>query len=180
MGLFQLSGFIGATLSIFFGGKLIDMISKRRTRFHTGRREPEYRLIAFGIPALIGPLGVLLFGLTIIEKKLWFAPAVGNAMQGFSLTFVSNIVAIYVVDSYVSLASEAMVTMFVIKGIVSSILLFYTTEWSQAAGASNVFGEMVGIQYFFCLFVIIFFLNGKRMRVSTARYGPLKWAIERE
>jgi MFS family permease len=84
LGLFSVSGFIGAVLATFFGGKLIDIISNRRTSIHKGRREPEYRLYASFIPAIIGPMGILLFGLTITNKKLWIEPAIGHAMQGLA------------------------------------------------------------------------------------------------
>lgn len=100
LGLLSISGFIGAALAIFFGGKLIDLISSKMTKRAQGRREPEYRLPALIIPAVIGPMGILLFGLTIAEKRPWIQPAVGYAMQGFGLTAVSNVVVTYAVDSY--------------------------------------------------------------------------------
>jgi MFS family permease len=44
LGLLSISGFIGAAIAIFFGGKLIDIIANRMTHRNHGRREPEYRL----------------------------------------------------------------------------------------------------------------------------------------
>jgi hypothetical protein len=45
-------------------------------------------------------MGILLFGLTVAEKRPWIQPAIGYAMQGFGLTAVSNVVVTYAVDSY--------------------------------------------------------------------------------
>jgi hypothetical protein len=67
--LLSISGFIGAAIAIFFGGKLIDLISSTMTSvLKAAGREPEYRLPALIIPAVIGPVGILLFGLTVAEK----------------------------------------------------------------------------------------------------------------
>jgi MFS family permease len=152
------------------------MISNRRTLFHKGRREPEFRLYAIIIPAIIGPMGILLFGFMIAETRPWLEPAVGYAMQGFGVTAISNIVVTYLVDSYLPLAAEAMVILFVLKGVIGAVLILYTINWVEVAGEKQAFGQMVGVQYFFCLFVIIFLLFGKRIRVLTVRYGPMEWS----
>ena len=65
-----------------------------------GRREPEYRLPAIIIPAVIGPMGILIFGLCVAHKTSWPPIAVGYAMQGFGLTAVSNVAVTYAVDGY--------------------------------------------------------------------------------
>lgn len=176
VGLFSISGFIGAALSFFFGGQLIDIVSKRRTLFHKGRREPEYRLYAIVIPAIIGPMGILLFGFMIADTRFWLASAVGNAMQAFGVTAISNIVVTYVVDSYLPFAAEAMAVIFLIKGIIGAVLILYTINWVEVAGVKQSFGQMVGVQYFFCLFVIVFFVYGKQIRAFTVRYGPMEWS----
>jgi MFS family permease len=175
VGLFSISGFVGALAAFFLGGKLIDMISKRRTLFHKGRREPEYRLYAIVIPAVVGPMGILLFGFMIADTRFWLAPAVGCAMQAFGVTAISNIVITYVVDSYLPLTAEAMVIIFLIKGVIGAVLILYTINWVEVAGMKQSFGQMVGVQYFVCLFVIVFFVFGKRIRAFTVRYGPMEW-----
>jgi hypothetical protein len=65
-----ISGFVGAALAIFFGGELIDLISSYMTKHGQGRQEPEYRLPAIIISGVTGPMGILLFGLTVAEKRL--------------------------------------------------------------------------------------------------------------
>lgn len=100
LGLLSISGFIGAIFAFFLGGKLIDMIANRMTKANNGRREPEFRLPAIIIPAVIGPMGVLIFGLCVAHKTAWIGPAFGYMMQGFGLTAVSNVVVTYAVDGY--------------------------------------------------------------------------------
>lgn len=116
-----------------------------------------------------------MFGLTVAEKRPWLEPAIGSLMQGFGLTAISNIVVAYVVDSYASLAAESTAVIFLIKGIIECIVTLYAEDWVAAAGTKQAFGQMVGIQYFVCIFAVVFFLWGKRMRALTVQYGPVKW-----
>jgi hypothetical protein len=92
LGLLSISGFVGAVISFFIGGKLIDFVATRMTARKGGHAEPEYRLPAMVFPAIIGPMGVLTFGLVIANKKSYWGAAVGFAMLGFGLTAASNVV----------------------------------------------------------------------------------------
>jgi hypothetical protein len=79
---------------------LIDIIATRLTAHKGGSPEPEYRLPGMIFPALIGPMGVLTFGLVIAHHKHWMGAAVGYAMLGFGLNAASNVVVTYAVDAY--------------------------------------------------------------------------------
>jgi len=174
LGLFAISGFIGSILAIPVGGKLIDILSNRFTTSHYGTREPEYRLYALIIPAFVGPAGVLLFGLTIAEKRPWIQAAIGYAMQAFGLTTFSNIVVTYIVDTYLTHAAEALTVVFVLKGVIGAVVMLYGDDWIRVAGQKQAFGQMAGLQYFLCLWVVVFVLWGKKIRAFTVRYGPVR------
>jgi len=79
---------------------LIDIISTRSTARHGGVRMPEFRLPAIIIPGIIGPAGILIFGLCIASKTHWIGPAFGFAMQAFGLAAISNVAVTYCLDSY--------------------------------------------------------------------------------
>lgn len=100
IGLLSISGFIGALLSFFLGGRLIDLIATRMMSRGNKRPEPEMRLPAMVIPAAIGPMGLLLFGLVIAAQKSWGAAAIGYGMEGFGATAAANIAVTYAVDAY--------------------------------------------------------------------------------
>lgn len=100
LGLLSLAAFIGSIIAFYFGGRLIDIISSRSATRHGGVRRPEYRLPAIMIPGVIGPAGILIFGLCVAHKTHWIGPAVGNAMQAFGVAAISNVAVTYSLDSY--------------------------------------------------------------------------------
>lgn len=58
------------------------------------------RLPAMVIPTVIGPMGLLLFGLVIAAQESWGAAAIGYGMEGFGATAAANIAVTYAVDAY--------------------------------------------------------------------------------
>jgi hypothetical protein len=79
------------------------------------------------------------------------------------------------VDSYLPLAGEALTNVFVLRGIIGTVLCLWLCPWIEHRGMKEAFGEMVGIEYFICLWAIVFLIWGKRVRAATAKYGPMSW-----
>lgn len=52
------------------------------------------------IPAVIGPMGLLTYGIVIAAKDSWAGAAVGYGMEGFGATAAANIIITYAVDAY--------------------------------------------------------------------------------
>lgn len=79
---------------------MIDLLATHRTARETKHPEPEMRLPAMSIPAVIGPMGLLLFGLIIAAHGSWGGAAIGYGMEGFGATAAANIAVTYAVDAY--------------------------------------------------------------------------------
>jgi hypothetical protein len=71
------------------------------------------------------------------------------------------------------LAGEALVTVFVVKGIIGYMLDLFALMCITATGPKNAFDQMVAIQYFMLLFVILFLHFRKKIRAATTRFGPM-------
>jgi hypothetical protein len=171
---------------------LIDFVATRMTARKGGQAEPEYRLPAMAIPAVIGPMGVLTFGLVIANKKSYWGAAVGFAMLGFGLTAASNVVVTYAVDAYrpvsvycslrrsrltfplIQISGEVLVIVFVVRNVMACILSLYIADWIKVEGVKKAFGEMVAIQYAILSLSVVLYFFGKRIRVFTGRFGPMK------
>lgn len=186
------AGFVGAVISFFIGGKLIDFVATRMTARQGGHAEPEYRLPAMIFPAIIGPMGVLTYGLVIANKKSYWGAAVGFAMLGFGLTAASNVVVTYAVDAYrpvslsirftrsmltvlhLQISGEVLVIVFVVRNVMACILSLYIADWIKVEGVKKAFGEMVAIQYAILSLSVVLYFFGKRIRAFTGRFGPMK------
>lgn len=103
IGFLSFAGWLGSLSAFYIAGKLVDYSSARLTKVDEERR-PEYRLPPLIIPAVISPVGLIIFGVCIEKKTTWVGPAFGYAMQSFGLTAVSNIAITYAVDSFKSVS----------------------------------------------------------------------------
>lgn len=100
MGLLSISGVVGAVASFFADGRLIDLIATRMAARRGEHPEPEFRLPAMIVPAVIGPVEILTYGLVIAGSDNWRGAAVGYSMEGFGAIAAANIVITYAVDAY--------------------------------------------------------------------------------
>ncbi|KAL4928106.1 major facilitator superfamily domain-containing protein [Aspergillus undulatus] len=173
LGLLSISGFIGSVLAFYLGGRLIDIISTRYTKRH-GQRLPEYRLPAITIPGVIGPGGVLIFGLCIANQTHWIGAAFGYAMQAFGVAAISNVAVTYCLDCYKPLTGEALVIIFVVRNTIGMLLSLYAADWIRRQGPAAVFGEMTAIQVASLSLAIPLFFWGGSLRSLTSQYGPMK------
>ncbi|KAL1594441.1 hypothetical protein SLS60_010201 [Paraconiothyrium brasiliense] len=173
LGLLSLSGLVGAVISFVFGGWLIDFIATRLTARNAEHVEPEYRLPAMIIPAIIGPMGVLTFGLVISNGKSWAGAAVGYGMEGFGATAASNIVVTYAVDAYRPIAGETIAIVFVIRNVIACLISTYITKWFQSQGLQNAYGELVGVAYAILSLSLVMYIVGRRIRRFTSSFGPM-------
>ncbi|KAL3479420.1 MFS general substrate transporter [Aspergillus californicus] len=171
IGTLTLSGFIGALPALFLGGTLLDSLSNTLTTRSSSpqTRKPEYRLPGLLLPSVIGPMGILTFGLCAAHKTHWIGLAFGIGMQGFGLTAASNVLVTYLVDSYPDRAGETTVILFLIRGVSGCLLSVYAYDWVEAVGPAEAFGDMVGIQYFCVLLAVVFWVFGGRIRAWSLR-----------
>lgn len=168
VGLLHLAGWIGAISALYFGGLLID------TLVGIAPDEPRKRLPALVIPFSIAPAGLIVYGFTLAQDRHWIAPAAGYAMHSFGFVAVSNIVVTYAVDTYRSVAGEAMVVLFIVRNVIAVICSIYCFPWIQKDGLKAVFGIMAGLEWGLILFAIPLYVFAGRIVAFTSSYGPLR------
>ncbi|KAL1884968.1 hypothetical protein Plec18167_001625 [Paecilomyces lecythidis] len=179
VGLLSLAGFTGSLLSFFFGGWLIDWVATRAAQRHGEHVEPEYRLPAIIIPAIIGPMGLLTFGLVIATGTAWAGAAIGYGMQGFGATAATNIAITYIVDTYRPVAGETVVIVFVLRNSIVCLISTYISKWFQSQGLKDAYGELIGVAYIILSFTLLMYFVGPRVRRFTLSYGPMTKYTER-
>lgn len=196
IGLLSISGFVGTVISFFIGGRLIDLIAIRMTARRSEHAEPEYRLPAMIIPAVMGPMGVLCYGLVIAAQVGWVGAAVGYAMQGFGATAGSNIQITYIVDAYKpvsvllgvyrwtkllnanqvwcrQIAGETGAIVFLLRNAIACLFSTYISVWIEQQGIRKAVGELVGVAYIILSLSLALFVWGKQIRAWTMKFGPM-------
>ncbi|KAI7540113.1 putative polyamine transporter [Hortaea werneckii] len=180
VGAFSISGWLGAILSIFFGGKMIDILANRaRSNESRPGSRPEKRLIALTIPAFISPIGLIIYGQRFAHKKSWVGPPFGYAMHSSGFTASSNTGVTYAVDCYPDSAGEALVTIFMVRNIIALICSFYSDEWISGSGIDTVTGIAAGIRLAVLAVAIFFYFLSRQMLAFTTTYGPMRRSQKR-
>lgn len=75
-------------------------------------------------------------------------------------------------------AGEALVTVFIVRNAIATVLSMYSTDWLVKQGPSIVFGEMAAIQYFLLLFAVVLYFFSSSILKFTATYGPARRALD--
>ncbi|KAI7198418.1 MFS general substrate transporter [Hortaea werneckii] len=180
VGAFSISGWLGAVFSFFVGGRLIDILANRARNNETSSgSRPEKRLVALTIPALISPLGLIIYGQCFAHGKSWVGPSFGYAMHSFGFIASSNIGVIYAVDCYSDYAGEALVTIFVVRNIIALICSFFADEWISGSGIDTATGIAAGIQLAVLAVAVFFYFLSRQILAFTTSYGPMRHSQKR-
>lgn len=125
---------------------------------------------------IIGPIGLLVFGLTAELNLHWIGYFLGGGLTSFGGYFYYCFTLAYAVDSYNTNTSEMLIAINVGKQAVSFGLGFSVLEWVKERGyAAIIAGAFGGVFLANNLMLIVFMLWGKRIRrfMSTSWLGNL-------
>ncbi|KEF52471.1 uncharacterized protein A1O9_11313 [Exophiala aquamarina CBS 119918] len=69
---------VGTCLGAFIGGKCTDVYARRQARWNSGKFLPEYPLVLLIIPFILGPCGLLMFGIGAQRSLPWTVLFIGS------------------------------------------------------------------------------------------------------
>ncbi|KAI2624607.1 putative MFS transporter [Hypomontagnella submonticulosa] len=163
-GLFALAAVVGYGLAIPFTSSS-DRLAAFFTRRNNGIREAEMRLGVMLPPMLIGPAGIVLYGLTAERGLHWICFFVGGAMNYWAAYFFFSFTLAYAVDSYYANTSEMLIAMNIGKQAISFGFGLKVLTWVMESGyavvMSGIFGSVLLVNN---LALIVFMIWGKRIR----------------
>ena len=149
-----------------------DMLAAYLTRRNNGIREAEMRLGVMLPAMIVGPVGLVVYGLTAQLNLHWIGFFFGAGMASWCGFFYYSFTLAYAVDSYNNNTSEMLMAMNVGKQLVSFGLGFKVLDWitqnSYAAVISAGFGSILLANN---MFLIVFMIWGKRIR----RFMSTSW-----
>ncbi|CAK7221955.1 hypothetical protein SCUCBS95973_004675 [Sporothrix curviconia] len=151
---------------------LSDRLAAYLTRRNGGVREAEMRLGVLLVPMLIGPTGLLLYGLAADRQLAWPAFFVGSGLMSWSGYFYFAFTIAYAVDAHFANASEMLIAINVGKQAVSFGFGNAVLQWvvSVPHGYAVVVGGIfVGVLAANNLVVLVFLVWGKAIRRAMAR-----------
>ncbi|KAI1475176.1 MFS general substrate transporter [Daldinia eschscholtzii] len=163
-GVQSLGSLLGFILALPFTSSS-DRLAGYLTRRNNGIREAEMRLGVMLPAMIIGPAGLVVYGLTAELNLHWIGYFIGSGLVSFGGYFYYCFTLAYAVDSYNSDTSEMLVAINVGKQAVSFGLGYGVLDWVIETGyAAIIAGAFGGVLLVNNLMLIVFMLRGKQIR----------------
>ncbi|RYO96282.1 hypothetical protein DL764_007497 [Monosporascus ibericus] len=167
----SLGSFIGYIFALPFTD-ISDRLAARLTLRNDGIREAEMRLGAMLPGMIVGPVGLIVYGLTAQLNLHWIGYYFGTALTCWGSYFFFCFTLAYSVDSYYADTSEMLIAMNIGKQVVSFGLGFGVLDWVLRRGYAVVIsGIFCAVLLANNLLLIVFMIWGKRIR----RYVATSW-----
>ncbi|KAI1139892.1 MFS general substrate transporter [Hypoxylon sp. FL0543] len=168
-GLFSIAAIIGYGLAIPFTSSS-DRLAAFLTKRNGGIREAEMRLGVMLPAMLIGPAGIVLYGLTAERGLHWICFFVGGAMDYWGAYFFFSFTLAYAVDAYHANTSEMLIAMNLGKQAISFGFGLKVLTWVLESGYGKVMsGIFGGVLLANNLALLVFMIWGKRIRSFMSR-----------
>ncbi|KAI0843624.1 MFS general substrate transporter [Hypoxylon sp. FL0890] len=168
-GLFSIAAVVGYGLAIPFTSSS-DRLAAFFTKRNGGIREAEMRLGVMLPAMLIGPAGIVLYGLTAERGLHWICFFVGGAMDYWGAYFFFSFTLAYAVDAYHANTSEMLIAMNLGKQAISFGFGLKVLTWVLESGYGKVMsGIFGGVLLANNLVLLIFMIWGKRIRSFMSR-----------
>ncbi|KAI9821599.1 MAG: hypothetical protein M1832_003273 [Thelocarpon impressellum] len=167
--------FVGAVLGFVFSGLFSDWSARFMTRRNGGVYEPEFRIVLV-IPQLIcGCAGLYGFGITgaNVAKYGFIWPDIFFALEVMGMVIGAVASALYIVDAYRDISTEAFTCLLIFKNIFSFGLTWSAYGWILDNGIQTTFYIIASVQVAICLLSIPMYIYGKRIRAYSHRHDIL-------
>ncbi|KAK3636498.1 hypothetical protein LTR56_014124 [Elasticomyces elasticus] len=161
---------VASVLGCFAGGPFTDWTVHFITKRRGGYFLPEFRLWCMIPPAVMAPVGLMLWGAGLQNHLPSMVPIVGAAITYAILCSVPGITMTYVVDCYRPVSKETMTIITAAKNTFAFGLSFAVFPWIARDGLVKVSGYQVLIEGVILLLTIPMYIYGSRLRVWTDRF----------
>ncbi|KAK7513254.1 major facilitator superfamily domain-containing protein [Phyllosticta citriasiana] len=170
IGLVNVPGLLGNLVGAFVGGWCVDRYSAWRTKRAGGVFRPETRLPLLVVPALLVPVGCLLWGYGVERAWHWIALFWGYGLISVGLTAATAPTMAYVSECYFPVQMDALLLVNGFKNIVAFGFLYGVVPWVDNMGYIDCFGTQAGIYVAFLLLGVPLYFYGERIRHATAKW----------
>lgn len=167
VGIMNVPCLIGAVIGCFFAGTLSDHFTIYMAKRNNGIQEAEYRLWFLFPPAIISPIGLILFAVGTDKVWSWVPTYIGLAFIGFGFGCSGDVSMSYLMDAYPDLVIEMMTGVALINNIMGCIFTFCCSPWLDALGNIKTFIILAVLEFVIMASAGFFIIYGKRIRIWT-------------
>lgn len=167
VGLMNIPCLIGAIIGCFFAGTLSDYFTIYLAKRNKGIQEAEYRLWFLLPPAIIAPVGLILFAVGTDQVWSWVPTYIGLGFIGFGYGCAGDVSMSYLMDSYPNAVIETMTVVAVINNCIGCVFTFACSPFINALGNTKTFIILAVIEFVIMASACFFIYYGKRIRIWT-------------
>lgn len=158
---------IGAMIGCFYAGIMSDWFAIWMAKRNNGIQEAEFRLYFLAIPAVLCPIGLILFAVGTDQVWPWFPTYFGLALIGIGFGASGDVSMGYLMDAYPEMVIEMMAGVSVINNMIGCIFTFACSPWLDAMGNTNTFIVLAVITFVVMGASVPLIYYGKRIRMWT-------------
>jgi len=153
-----------------------DRLAAYLTKKNNGIREAEMRLGVM-LPAMVlGPAGLIIYGLAAQDNLHWIVYFIGVAMVQWSAFFYFSFTLAYAIDSYTPNTSEMLIAMNLGKQAISFGMNLHLLDWILLNGyvvvISGIFTAVLAVN---SLALLLFIFFGRGTRSCTSKTRLMRW-----
>jgi len=158
---------IGSIIGCIYAGVVSDWFTIWMAKRNNGIQEAEFRLYFLIIPAVLCPVGLILFAVGTDQQWHWFPTYFGLGLVGLGFGSSGDVAMGYLMDAYPEMVIEMMAGVSVINNMFGCIFTFACSPWLNAMGNTKTFIILAVITCVIMGSSIPFIYFGKRIRLWT-------------
>ncbi|KIX05595.1 uncharacterized protein Z518_06467 [Rhinocladiella mackenziei CBS 650.93] len=170
---------VGTILGEPLAGPFSDWMVRFLAQRNDGLRHPEQRLQAYWLGAILVPLGLTMFGLTLQYEVHWIAPCIAIAIYSFAIQIVSTVTFTYAVDCYEHVAGEVALVLNFCRMEFAFYVSFYLPHYTKKVGYGWAFGiyAILSVMLFLPMILLMFKGGQIRKRLGTPQSDFVHHAV---
>ncbi|TGJ79379.1 hypothetical protein E0Z10_g9399 [Xylaria hypoxylon] len=134
-GLHYIACALGEVVGSQVGGRLMDTLFRRmQSRSSDGQHIPEFRMPLTLPGAIIGPIGLFIYGWTAQYRVHWIAVDIGIFINMFGSQFASMALSAYVIDAYPEHTSSAIAATQFLKSLTAFLFPLFAPSLYRVLG----------------------------------------------